>query len=62
MFYTFIHNEVEFLLNLSVEAIVEPEFYLLQYNKFPKPWWHHGNNIANVIIPASKTELSLCNM
>lgn len=38
MFYTFIHNEVEFLLNLSVEAIVEPEFYLLQYNKFPKPW------------------------
>lgn len=62
MFYTYIHNEVEFLLNLSVEAIVEPEFYLLQYNKFPKQLWHHGNNIANIIIPASKIESSLCNV
>lgn len=62
VFYAYIHNEAEFLLNLSVEAIVESEFYLLQCNKFPKPWWHHGNNIANVIIPASKIESSLCNM
>lgn len=62
MFYTYIHNEVEFLLNLSVEAIVELEFYLLQYNKFLKQWWHHGNNIANVITPASKIDSSLCYM
>jgi len=62
MFYTYIHNEVKFLLDLPVEAIVEPELYLLQYNKFSKQWWHHGNNIDNVIIHASKIESSLCNM
>lgn len=62
MFYTYIHNEVEFLFNLSVEAIVEPEFYLLQYSKFPKQWWHHGNNIAHVIILSSKIESGLCNV
>jgi len=38
MFYTYIHNEVKFLLDLPVEAIVEPELYLLQYNKFSKQW------------------------